>query len=388
MPESLEPDNNNFNVMLLLTLGGSLEAWHNAGHAARELRYYGLIAQKVKQVSVLTYGFKDYQYKETWSPIRILHRLGCIQHYYKYAVVAPFYYWRAFRQANIVKSNQSIGSLVALVGKMIRPSLKMVVRCGWVRTKETIISEQKKSGLSLKVSLFAEWLAFNTANAVITVTESDAQYIVDHYHVNRSKITVVPNAVDEDILFYRIEPTDLSSKIRILLVGRLVEMKNFDRVIDAAAAIDRDIEISIAGEGPLRNQLNDLAQQKGVSVTFLGSVENDEMVHVYHRHDLLLLTEAWGSGMPKVLLEAMSAGIPILASRTRSAQQIMRNEENGFCCNAELDDQIRALNHILSQPVALIERIREQARRDVEQKYSMKSCVEQELALYRRLLVR
>ena len=257
-----------------------------------------------------------------------------------------------------------------------------------MRTKETIISEQKKSGLSLKISLFAEWLAFNTANAVITVTESDAQYIVDHYHVNRSKITVVPNAVDEDILFYRTESTDLSSKIRILLVGRLVEMKNFDRVIDAAAAIDRDIEISIAGEGPLRNQLNDLAQQKGVSVTFLGSVENDEMVHVYHSHDLLLLTEAWGSGMPKVLLEAMSAGIPILASRTRSAQQIMRNEENGFCCNAELDDQIRALNHILSQPIALIERIREQARRDVEQKYSMKSCVEQELALYRRLLVK
>ena len=388
MPNSERVAANDFNVMLLMTLGGSLQAWHDAGLSARELRYYGLIAKKVKEVSILTYGFTDNELKDSWHPMRILHRLGSIQHYYKYAVVAPFYHWRAFRHAEIVKSNQSMGSLVALVGKIIRPSLKMVVRCGWVRTKDTIISEQKKSGLSLKISLFSEWLAFNSANAVITVTESDAQYIVDHYRVKRSKITVVPNGVDEELLFYRQLPVDFSSTIKILLVGRLVEMKNFDRVIKAASAIDRPIEISIAGDGPLRDHLQNVALQNNVKVTFLGSIANDDMVHVYHNHDLLLLTEAWGSGMPKVLLEAMSCGIPIMASRTRSAQQIMRDGENAFCCDAALEDQVRVLKKVLSQPLNILERVRRQARDDVEHYYSMKHCVEKELALYRRLLGR
>jgi len=377
-----------FRLMLLMTLGMPLKSWHASGAFARERRYYGLFADAGSEVSMLTYGFEDDQFKQAWSPIRILSRRGKIQHYYYYGLLAAFYHWRAFRQAEIVKSNQSLGSLVGLVGKLIRPSLKLIVRCGWVRTREIMQDDQKKHGLSLKIALFSEWLAFRTANAIITVTESDAQYIVDHYHIRREKIHVVPNAVDEAVLSCRQDPVDYSGHIRILMVGRLAEPKNFHMVIEAASRLDKDIEIDIAGTGAYKTELEACARKFGVPVNFLGSVDNDELAVHYRNHDLVVMTEAWGSGMPKVVLEAMSSGVPLLASTIRSVLQVVRDGENGFLCEPTVEGNVQGMQRIFTCPAEVIEGIRHQARRDVENHYSMQSCVNQEIALYRRLLKR
>lgn len=374
------------NLILLFSLGIPLSSWQKSGLAYREKAYYQRFTHRQHSVSLLTYGKQDQQYADFWEPIKILPWLGKITHFVKYALFAVFYHRKAFRQANIVKSNQSQGSLVGFLGKFINPKLKFVVRCGWVRTKDMIIQEENRTGLKLKRALFFEWLGFKLADAIIVVTESDANYIVEHYRANRKKITVIPNSIDTDQYQYQDNHPDFSKSANILLVGRLVEMKNFHKVFEAISRIDKDISINIVGEGSYKTELERYAQKFNVKAKFIGNVANDKLASLYNQHDLVLMTEAYGSGMPKVVLESMAAGTTILASNIRSVMQFLRNSENGFICKPETDDIERGLVEIFNTSPEKLSKIREQARQEVEQLYSMDACVEKELTLYQKLL--
>ena len=374
------------NLILLLSLGIPLSSWQKSGLAAREKLYYQRFTKQGHTVSLLTYGKDDGQYSTFWQPIKILPWVGRFTHFVKYAIVAAFYHWKAFRQANIVKSNQSQGSLVGFIGKLINPHLRFVVRCGWVRTKAMIIEEEKRHGLRLKRALFFEWLGFKLADAIIVVTESDADYIVEHYHANRKKINVIPNSIDTSNYTFQKKHTDFSKPIKILLVGRLVEMKNFHLVFEALSRIKKPISINIVGEGPHKKVFEKSAKHFNIDATFVGNMPNDKLAGFYQQHDLVVMTEAYGSGMPKVVLESMASGTIILASEIRSVKQILRHGENGFICKPNTNDIEQGLREIFNTPSEKLSAIKTQARNEIEQLYSMDACVEKELELYSRLL--
>ena len=368
-----------------MTLGVSLSQWHNTGQAARESNIYKRQCSKGHHVSILTYGKDDLKHVKYWSPITILPWIGRINHFIKYAFAAPLYYWGVFRQANIVKSNQAPGSLVGLVGKFVKPSLRWIVRCGWVRTKNALIAEGK-AGWLLKRALFAEWLAFKTCDAIIVTTQSDADYVISSYNIRPTKITVIPNSVDTELLYYKQEPPELSGTIKVLLVGRLAEMKNFHLVFEALHSLSNTFEIDVIGCGSYKPTLESYAKQLKLNVRFLGNIPNDEMTRQYHTHDLVLMTEAWGSGMPKVILEAMATGTPFLSSNTRSARQFVKDGINGFICEPNIEAIRAGVKRVLNSDKAKLNQIRQSARQDIENFYSMDACVESELELFHNLL--
>jgi glycosyltransferase involved in cell wall biosynthesis len=382
---TISKQHKNLDIIILMTLGVSLSQWHKTGQAARESNIYKRQCSKGHRVSILSYGKDDLEHSSYWSPITILPWVGRINHFIKYAAVAPLYYWSAFRQANIVKSNQSPGSLVGLVAKLVKPSLKWIVRCGWVRTKNALIAEGK-TGWLLKRALLAEWLAFKTSDAIIVTTQSDADYVMTNYRIKPAKITVIPNSVDTELLYYKQEPPELSEIIKVLLVGRLAEMKNFHLVFEALQGLPGTFEIDIIGSGAYKATLESCAKRLELNVSFLGSLPNDELRHQYHTHDLVLMTEAWGSGMPKVILEAMATGTPFLASNTRSVRQIVTDGINGFICEPNIKDIRAGIERVITSDKVLLNQIREAARRDIENLYSMDACIESELELFHNLL--
>lgn len=368
-----------------MTLGVSLSQWHKTGQAARESNIYKRQCAKGHHVSILSYGKDDLEHSKYWSPITILPWVGRINHFIKYAAVAPLYHWKAFRRANIVKSNQSPGSLVGLVAKLVKPSLKWIVRCGWVRTKNALVAEGK-TGWLLKRALLAEWLAFKTCDGIIVTTQSDADYVITNYNVRPSKITVIPNSVDTELLYYKQKPPEFSETIKVLLVGRLAEMKNFHLVFEALHGLASTFKIDLIGSGAYQPSLESCAKRLGLNVRFLGNLPNDEMAHQYHSHDLVLMTEAWGSGMPKVILEAMATGTPFLTSNIRSVRQFVIDGINGFICEPNTDSIRSGVQRILNSDKSELNRIRQSARQDVENSYSMDACVESELKLFHTLL--
>ena len=102
----------------------------------------------------------------------------------------------------------------------------------------------------------------------------------------------------------------LGSVPLVVGIGRLVEQKNWPMFIDAAASLEGAAFV-VAGEGPLRQELTDLARRSGNRVRFLGMV--DDVAALVGLASCVVSTSTW-EGLPLTLLEALSLGAPVVAT--------------------------------------------------------------------------
>lgn len=93
-------------------------------------------------------------------------------------------------------------------------------------------------------------------------------------------------------------------------IGRLVEQKNWPVFIEAAGRLTGP-SFAVAGDGPLRQQLTDLASRRGIPVRFLGVV--DDIPALVGIASCVVSTSSW-EGLPLALLEALSLGAPVVAT--------------------------------------------------------------------------
>ncbi|NKB75748.1 MAG: glycosyltransferase [Gammaproteobacteria bacterium] len=372
-------------LMLLFSFGTTLDTWVKQGLVARENRYYSLFNEYDVDVEFLTYGENDQQHQPYLGKVGILPKKK-INHLLIYAVLAPFLHWKSFRKTTIFKSNQSQGSLVGLLGRILVRGSRFVVRCGWVRTKEMMIKEQGLQGWRMKKALFMEWLGFRFSDAIIAVTPSDARYVSENYGISPRKITVIPNAVDEKLYSYEDHPVSVKEKLKIVLIGRLVQMKNFQGVLHGLAKLNRPCEVTVIGDGPYKVELEKIVLMHGLDVNFLANVGNDQIPKILAKHNLFMIIQTHASGMPKVILEAMSAGLLTISSNIRTHRELIEHGENGFLCEQSGDDIAQCMQEVLGLPDETLNAIRKKARTDVEERYSMTECVKKEMALYKCLL--
>lgn len=122
-----------------------------------------------------------------------------------------------------------------------------------------------------------------------------------------------------------------AQQLMILTVGRLVPEKAQHLLIDAAASILPKLpraRFFIAGDGPLRDELQAQIQQKAISQSFTLLGNRDDVSAILNAADLFVLYSET-EGMPVSMMEAMSAGLPIVASTLEGIAQLIPSEENG-----------------------------------------------------------
>ncbi len=106
----------------------------------------------------------------------------------------------------------------------------------------------------------------------------------------------------------------------LLGVGRLIPLKGFDLLLQAASRIEH-AQVVLAGVGPAENDLRRLATTLDVSCQFVGQLLPLSLGELYREADILVIPSRLGrgersEGTPMVALEAMSQGLPFVASRT------------------------------------------------------------------------
>lgn len=126
----------------------------------------------------------------------------------------------------------------------------------------------------------------------------------------------------------RINPQKIrpGSALRIVTVGRLIKTKNQEMIINALANIkDRNIKLTIVGDGPLRNYLSKLLRELCVkeNVEFTGNIIN--VNEILMRHHCFVLTSV-SEGFPNALLEAMAIGLPVISTNCMSGPLEILNE--------------------------------------------------------------
>lgn len=177
---------------------------------------------------------------------------------------------------------------------------------------------------------FTMQLFYRYPSRVVAVSRGIADDLVSSFHVNRAKLSVIYNpALDQMATLNKSESFKDNSSLhfamdkcvsdgcplRCLSVGSLKEQKNFDVLINAFSEVilEMDARLVIAGDGCLRDSLQDLIYDLnlGSHVSLVGHV--DDIYNLYKSSDLFVLSSAW-EGFGNVLVEALSYGLPVVST--------------------------------------------------------------------------
>jgi colanic acid/amylovoran biosynthesis glycosyltransferase len=117
---------------------------------------------------------------------------------------------------------------------------------------------------------------------------------------------------------------------RLLFVGRLAPAKGVSFLLETIAKIDEAI-LDIAGDGPDRKFLETKAAALGIGgrVRFLGYQSQAEVRDLLRRADVFVMA-SFAEGLPVVLMEAMAAGVPVVATRIAGIPELVDDGQNGF----------------------------------------------------------
>jgi glycosyltransferase involved in cell wall biosynthesis len=165
------------------------------------------------------------------------------------------------------------------------------------------------------------------ADALVSISRFNVQFLQQHFPVLRARrITVLPLGIPPlpDVAAI---PRSPGGPVRILNVGRLSEHKAQHHLIDACAILAEKgvaFRCDIVGEGPLRPLLEERIRRHrlGDQVRLLGARYHHEVLSLYGQADIFVLCSI-AEGMPVVLMEAMRAGVPVIATAVSAIPELI-----------------------------------------------------------------
>jgi glycosyltransferase involved in cell wall biosynthesis len=181
---------------------------------------------------------------------------------------------------------------------------------------------------------FVERALTRRARATIAISEALARFCVERVGLPSEKVTVVPYGLDGPPEPWGPNPdVELPQAARILLaVARLVEQKGLDTAVAALPAIRSahpEAILVVLGEGPLRERLEAEADALGVREALRLPGRAGDVAAWLRRTELLVHPARW-EGFGLVVLEAMLAGLPVVASRVGAIPEIALDGETGL----------------------------------------------------------
>jgi glycosyltransferase involved in cell wall biosynthesis len=204
--------------------------------------------------------------------------------------------------------------------------------------------------------------------------------------VATEQLSLIENAIDTEE-YQRTRPRAAGGRLRIGAVGRLSEEKGFDLLIRAVESLmdeGHELELAIAGEGDkeaaLRQQMS--ASRHAEHLKLLGFKSDTRAL--FDGFDLFCLSSL-REGLPNVVLEAMSMGLPIVATRSGGMQEFARDGEDAILVAPGTVEELEAgLRRVVADP-RLRDRLAEGARARAVRDCSFARRMQRVVEVYDRL---
>jgi glycosyltransferase involved in cell wall biosynthesis len=184
--------------------------------------------------------------------------------------------------------------------------------------------------------------------------------------VEADRIVRIPNGVEPARGGVK-SSYDLHSPVRLLYVGRLHPQKGLDTLLRALPLLkgQRSVCLRLIGDGPAQKQLRALAERLGVAedVRFLGS--RTDVAPYLRRNDILILPSR-AEGLSNALLEAMSVGLPVVASAIPGNLEVVEHLSNGMLFTVDDPSSLASAMTRLLEDDGLRWRVGRRARSSVE----------------------
>jgi phosphatidylinositol alpha-1,6-mannosyltransferase len=163
-------------------------------------------------------------------------------------------------------------------------------------------------------------------------------------------------------------------------VARFVPRKGQERLIEAAASLDREVQLLFVGKGRTEDRLRRKAEAAGVHARFEVDVPWSDLAGLYQQMDVFCMPckSRWGGleveGLGLVFLEAAATGVPVLAGDSGGSPETVLPGETGFVVS-DVDAIVEGLEILLSDPVRA-RQMGAEGRRFVESEFTWERVIE------------
>lgn len=224
------------------------------------------------------------------------------------------------------------------------------------------------------------------SSRIIAVSGCDRDLCLRYRLAPPERIVTVRNGVRDEPGLQ--EGNVCSFPPRLVMVSRLEKPKNHALLLQSSEPLkDLEWRMELAGDGPLRGEIEEWVQRLDLSsiVSLLGERRDIEEV----------LKGAWGfvlisdwEGLPLSILEAMRAGLPVIASDVGGVREAVEEGVNGFLIPSGDKSLLSARLRQLIQDPVLRDRMGQESRRKFRQEFTLSRMVEETLAAYYEAVTR
>jgi glycosyltransferase involved in cell wall biosynthesis len=249
------------------------------------------------------------------------------------------------------------------------------------------------------IRMAAYRLTNRLVDLITIVSQAAADRFIKEGIVPAHLLRVIPKGLDTER--FRNVPPDARTSLRRSLnldsefvwiaVGRFEVSKDYPNMLQAFAQVRESrpgTVLLLVGRGTYRNDVETLARTLGVAdgVRLLGV--RDDVPELMSAADAYLMSSAW-EGMPVVLLEAASAGLPIVATSVGGNHEVVCDRESGFLVPPRDPDALAgAMRRMMQLSPAEREAMGERGREHVRTHYGLARLVDRWESVYREALAR
>lgn len=245
--------------------------------------------------------------------------------------------------------------------------------------------QNKLKRISLRI--VASFTDSRIINYHISISREITELLTKNKWTDPEKIIFLPNGITKNNLQSNRSKLGLKKVPVIGTVANFRPQKDYETLLNAFSILDKSgvkSELWIIGDGPNRNSVEKLANELGISssIRFLGIVQNP--AEVYNNFDIFVLSTHF-EGHPLVLLEAMSHGLPIIATAVSSIMEVITHQENGLLVKHQDAKDLASAFQILLDDESLNSKLRQASSETFQLQISIDDWANKLIAIYEQL---
>lgn len=373
----------NTSLILFFTGGVSLKTWAEVGNLEREIELYKRLSEKLKDINMVTYGGKgDRVYAKNLGEINLLST-NWFNNPKRTILHLLLKFLQQIYKSDILKTNQIPGSEIPIWIKKYF-NKKLIVRCGYLHSY--FIKNQSKDQETINKAIQLEKKAFSCADMGIVTSSWQRDIVIKRYNIEPAKIKVIPNYVVTNV--FKPHP-EIQKKYDLIFVGRSGNQKNISNLLKSIQYLktkNKNISLLMIGGCCKNSEIKEVVNQYRVNVTFKGNVPNFTLPNLLNQAKVFILPSHY-EGHSKVLLEAMSCGLPCIGSDVSGIREGIEYMKTGYLCKTDFKSIANAIETILSDDL-LQKKIGENAREYILKKYSINKILEMELEIIKEVIAK
>ncbi len=237
-------------------------------------------------------------------------------------------------------------------------------------------------------------------SAIIAIARFTQQYLIDTYKIPADKIALIYQGTDVDRFqsteagkreAMRRYPLPPNASPILASVGSFEHRKGhpilFEAIYKLVAGPLPNVHLMMVGDGPDEKALKDKANEIDIGQNVFFFPFTNEPQYVFERADLTVLSSLYKEGLPNVLLESMSMGVPVVSSDLGGVPEIVINGKTGFMVEPGNSDQLADGILKLWNDRTRYMKMRQDARQLMTENFDKERQFDQFLKYFRSLLI-